>query len=156
VDKPDVSSGQTYNIRDERQYSRRQYVEFIARRLNHDWEIVELPPSLANKVWKPESDIEYDITKARIQLGYRDVVAPEDALARSVDWLLKNRPQPGGEAEQQLGDAFAYDAEDELMREYQQGIARAEAVRIPTVQSGHMYRHPKKPGEPWTPAKSKV
>lgn len=156
VDKPDVSSGQIYNIRDERQYSRRQYVEFIARRLNHDWDIVELPPGLASKVWKPESDIEYDITKARIQLGYRDVVAPEDALARSVDWLLGNRPQPGGEAEQQLGDAFAYDAEDELMREYQQGIARAEAVRFPTVESGHMYRHPKKPGEPWTPAKGKV
>jgi len=151
VDKPDASSGQIYNIRDEHQYSRRQHIEFIARRLNHDWEIVELPASLAGKVRKSDSEIEYDITKVRIQLGYRDVVAPEEALARSVDWLLKNRPQPGGEAEQQLGDAFAYDAEDELIREFRQGIARAEAVKFPTVRSGHMYRHPKKPGEPWKP-----
>lgn len=151
VDKADESKGQIYNIRDERQYSRRQYVEFIARYMNYQWEIVELPPNLANKVCKVESSIEFDITKVRTQLGYHDVVSPEEALARSVDWLLANRPRVDGETERQLGDPFAYDAEDELIRVFQQGVARAETVQFPRLDAGHMYRHPKKPGEAWIP-----
>ena len=98
VDNPEVSKGQIYNIRDERQHSRRQQVEFVARRMGHQWEIVELPPHLVDKVYKAETSIEFDICKVCTQLGYRDIVSSEDALARSVDWLLTHQPVPGSEA----------------------------------------------------------
>jgi nucleoside-diphosphate-sugar epimerase len=157
VDKPAESSGQIYNIRDERQYTQRQRVDFIASHLRHDWEIVEVPPVLAERVYKGGTAtlrpwaVEFDISKIKAQLGYHDVVTPAQALAVSVDWLLANRPQPGGEIERQLGDPFAYAAEDALIAACRQGYAAAERVPFPNMQLGHMYRHPKKPGDAWEP-----
>lgn len=157
VDKPAESSGQIYNIRDEHQYTQRQYVGFIARHLERECEIVEVQPALAQKVYKGGTSrprdwtIEFDISKIRTQLGYRDVISPAKALAHSVDWLVANRPEPGGELERQLGDPFAYDAEDAMLEAYQTGFDAADAVRFPEMQLGHMYRHPKKPGEAWAP-----
>ncbi|MGZ5233798.1 MAG: NAD-dependent epimerase/dehydratase family protein [Burkholderiales bacterium] len=157
VDKPAESAGQIYNIRDERQYTQRQYVKFIARHLKHDCEIVEVPPTLAEKVYKGGAArprdwmIEYDISKIKTQLGYRDVIAPAQALADSVDWLVSNRPEPGSEIERQLGDPFAYAEEDEMLAAYEAGHDAANAVEFPEMQLGHMYRHPKKPGEAWAP-----
>ena len=157
VDQPDASRGQIYNVRDEQQYTQRQYVDFIARHLKHQWEIVEAPPALAQHVYKGttsashESVVEFDISKIKMQLGYRDLVAPAQALAASVDWLVANRPQPGGEIERQLGDPFAYAAEDQLIAACKSGYAAAQAVQFPDMQLGHVYRHPKKPGEAWAP-----
>lgn len=157
VDKPKESSGQFYNIRDEHQYTQRQQVEFIARHLKHDCEIVEVLPALAQRVYKGGKGagrdwvIEFDISKIKTQLGYRDIVTPAEALATTVDWLLANRPERGGEIERQAGDPFAYDAEDALIAACQAGHAAAERVVFPEMQLGHMYRHPKKPGEAWAP-----
>ena len=156
VDRPEIAGGQTYNLQDEAQYTQRQQVEFIARYLHHDWELVEMPSALAGKVSKGSAEaggvgMEFDTAKVRTQLGYHDVVAAPEALARSVDWLLANRPEPGGEIEVQLGDPFAYEQEDELIRAYRSGVAEAEKVVFPEVRSGHMYRHPKAPGDVWAP-----
>jgi nucleoside-diphosphate-sugar epimerase len=157
VDNPDAAAGQFYNIRDEHQYTHRQYVSFIARHLGADCEIVELPPALAEKVYKGGAarprdwTIEFDIAKIRMQLGYSDVVSPAQALADSVDWLVANRPEPGGEIERQLADPFAYGAEDGMLDAYRKGEAAANAIEFPQMQIGHMYRHPKKPGEAWAP-----
>jgi nucleoside-diphosphate-sugar epimerase len=157
VDKATESAGQVYNVGEEIQYSQRQVVEFIAKLLNHDWELVELPPALANRAHRggtaqgSSGGSDFDITKIRRELGYQDVVSAADALTRSAEWLLANRPEPGGEIEQQLGDPFAYEAEDELIQAYREGMAQAEKVQFPEVNSGHMYRHPRQPGEAWAP-----
>jgi nucleoside-diphosphate-sugar epimerase len=157
VDQAAESAGQIYNIRDEHQYTHRQYVRFIARHLNRDCEIVEVPPLLAQRVYKggaasvAEWTIEFDITKIRTQLGYRDCVAPAQALGEAVDWLAANRPAPGGEVERQLGDPFAYGAEDAMLKAFEAGVDAAAAVEFPHMALGHMYRHPKKPGEQWKP-----
>jgi nucleoside-diphosphate-sugar epimerase len=157
VDKPAESGGEIYNLRDERQYTQRQYVDFITRHLKHDCEIVEVPPTLAQRVYKGSASrprdwtIEYDISKIKTQLGYRDFTAPAQGLVESVDWLVANRPEPGGEIEQQLGDPFAYAAEDAMLETYKAGYDAADAVQFPHMQLGHMYRHPKKPGEAWAP-----
>ena len=157
VDKPTESAAQIYNVGEEIQYSQRQNVEFIAKLLNHDWELVEMPAALAIRAYRGGSaqggggGSDFDITKIRTQLGYQDVISISEALTQSAEWLLANRPEPGGEIEQQLGDPFAYDAEDELIRAYAEGMAQAENVQFPEVNSGHMYRHPKQPGEAWAP-----
>ncbi|MBI4203186.1 MAG: NAD-dependent epimerase/dehydratase family protein, partial [Chloroflexi bacterium] len=157
VDKPIESGGQVYNIREEVQHSQRQQVEFIAKLLDHEWEVVEVPSALANKVYRGGGAqsggdrFDFDITKVRTQLGYRDVVAVSEALARSARWLVANRPEPGGEIERQLGDPFAYEAEDALIHAYGEGVAQAEKILFPEVHSGHMYRHPTRPGEAWAP-----
>ena len=157
VDKEREFGGQVYNVREEVQYSQRQTVELIARVMHHDWELVEMPAALANRAYRGSgaqgggAGFDFDITKIRTQLGYRDVVSAAEALTRSAEWLVANRPEPGGELERQLGDPFAYEAEDQLILAYREGLAQAEKVQFPEVHSGHMYRHPKKPGEAWAP-----
>jgi nucleoside-diphosphate-sugar epimerase len=157
VDKPAESSGEIYNIRDAHQHTERQRARCIAAHLGRDCEIVEVPPALALRAYKGGSakprewTMEYDIGKITAQLGYHDVVSPAQALVESVDWLMANRPDPGGELERQLGDPFAYAAEDAMLDAYEAGYASADAVQFPEMQLGHMYRHPKQPGEAWTP-----
>jgi len=163
VEKPAEASGQIYNIRDESQYTQRQQFEFIARYLRHDCEIVEVPPALAQRVYKGSGSgtpigmgtIEFDIGKIKAQLGYRDIVSPAEGLAATVDWLVAHRPETGGEIERQLGDPFAYAAEDALIAACKEGYGAAERVRFPEMQSGHMYRHPKQAGEAWAPPSRK-
>jgi len=157
VDRPQQSSGQIYNVREESQYSQIQLVEYIGRLMHHDLEVVEMPPVLANRVYRGrgaqggEGGHNYDITKIKTQLGYQDVVEVTDALTRSVEWLLENRPESGGEVERQLGDPFAYEAEDELLIAYKEGLGLAENIKFPEMHSGHMYRHPREPGDSWAP-----
>ena len=118
---------------------------------------MELAPALAHRVYKgaaavaPAAVLEFDIGKIKAQLGYRDVVAPALGLGAAVDWLIANRPEAGGEIERQLGDPFAYAAEDKLIEAWRQGYAAAERVAFPSMESGHMYRHPRKPGDAWAP-----
>ncbi len=161
VDKPLESSGQIYNVGEQTQYSQRQIVEYIANLLNHTWELIEMPASLAIKVYRGGKatmgggGYDFDISKIVKQLGYQDVVPIPEAITRSVEWLVANQPESGGEIEQQLGDPFAFEAEDRLIRLYQENISLAEQVKFPEINSGHMYRHPKQPGEAWSPQKAR-
>ena len=45
-----------------------------------------------------------DITKAKEQLGYSDIVSVERAMELTVKWFLENKPAPGGELEQNIAD----------------------------------------------------
>ena len=47
VDKPEKSSGQIYNVRDERLLTARSWISFICRVMNHQFVFVEMPYSLA-------------------------------------------------------------------------------------------------------------
>ena len=47
--------------------------------------------------------------------------------------------------------AVVLDAEDAMLEAYKAGYEAADAVEFPEMQLGHMYRHPKKPGEVWAP-----
>ena len=156
IDKPEESGGQIYNVGEEGHHSQRQVVEFIGKLLHHDWELVEMPADLANRAYRGGGaqgggGFDLDITKIRSHLGYHDVVSSAEALTRSAEWLLANRPELGGEIERQLGDPFAYEAEDKLILAYKEGLAQGESVQFPDVLSGHMYRHPRQPGEAWAP-----
>ena len=160
VDKPQESAGQIYNVGEETQFSQRQIVEFIGSLLNYTGELVEMPPELSIKIYKGGSTrsrpiSELDISKIKLELGYSDVVSIPEALTESTNWLLKNRPEPGGEIEQQLGDPFAYESEQALIELYRTAVSQADEIVFPDINSGHMYRHPTKPGEVWAPPKKK-
>ena len=75
---------------------------YAAIRAAAPWcEIVEVPPTLAQKVYKGGGAplrawmLEFDISKIKTQLGYRDSIAPAQALADAVDWLVANPLAPG-------------------------------------------------------------
>jgi len=162
VDQPEASSGQIYNIRDDRQFTSKQYVQALAHFLDHDCEIVEVPPVLAQRIYKgagskvAEWTIEYDIGKIKSELGYSDLVAPEEALKASAEWLASQGRGKAAEIERQLGDPFDYAAEDACTTTYLNAVEAALSVQFPAMDLGHMYRHPKKPGEAWsTPKRDK-
>src|SRR5690606_22747418 len=110
---------QTFFLADERQHTTRQRIEAIARHLGADLELVDLPFSLAtpcHPYWKHEQEHRFrDTRRIQEELGYRDPVSPDDGLAETIDWLVANQPERGGEVEQKLGDPFDYAAEDRLM-----------------------------------------
>jgi nucleoside-diphosphate-sugar epimerase len=127
VDQPGASAGQVYNCGDEEVLSLRQVVEVIAGALSWQGEIVSLPWSIALParplVMQPATTHRVlDLAKLRGELGYRDKVAPREALSRTARWLLANPPRPGGLEETVLQDPFDYEAEDRLVAAWRRAM----------------------------------
>lgn len=158
VDQPQASAGQIYNVCDERALYNREWVRMVAGALGWEFEFVEIPFDMLPAGFRaaPTQTLfrwhrVMDNTKLRLQLGYRDVVPVEKALALTVDWYQQNPLEPGGEIEQNLGDPFDYEAEDEMMRIYEAGSKglreQLRAGPAAKVLWRHPYPHPKKPGD---------
>ncbi|MCG8589721.1 MAG: NAD-dependent epimerase/dehydratase family protein [Proteobacteria bacterium] len=128
VDAPEASAGQIYNCGDAESLSLRQVIETLAAALDWKGELVSMPWELALParplVMQPMTTHRLlDLGKIRAELGYRDVVAPADALVRTAAWLLENPPEPGGLEETVLQDPFDYAAEDRLVRGWTAALA---------------------------------
>jgi nucleoside-diphosphate-sugar epimerase len=153
VDHPDRAAGRRYSVADETQFTMRQRVEFIARHLGHELELVDLPYDVAwpcHPLYRHRREhLLCQSTLIRDELGYSDPVPADVALARTVDWLVENRPEPGDESERQVGDPFAYELEDELVERWRAARDTMGVVESPLPEQRHQYRHPKRPGEKW-------
>jgi nucleoside-diphosphate-sugar epimerase len=169
VDKPDAAAGKSYNCGDIDQLSIRQLVDVIAGALGASIEQVSLPGAVAGPAKTLTLGGRHhqlmDLAAIRADLGYDDVLPAVDAVAETARWYAENRPEPGGEIEQRLGDPFDYEAEDHLMEAADQAMellrrAAAEPVvtraRDSAVHDGlgaegrrrpHPYAHPKNANE---------
>lgn len=120
VDHPEQSAGRIYNAADDEVLTVRQVIDVIAAALGHEFEVVSMPYDLAVPARPllmqpaPEHRV-LDLSRIRADLGYRDLVPPREALARTARWLAENPPQPGGTEETVLTDPFDYAAEDGLI-----------------------------------------
>jgi nucleoside-diphosphate-sugar epimerase len=154
VDQPERSAARRYSVADESAFTMRARIEFIAAHMGAQLELIDMPYEIAwpcHPLWRHVRGHRLTQSAAiRAELGYRDAVAPDEAMAITVDWLLANRPERGGELERQIGDPFDYDAEDGLVACWQQARAKLGEVASPLREQGHQYRHPKKPGEAWS------
>ena len=152
-DKPKESAGQIYNCGDQTQYSMSQIIEVIAAKMGHKFEFINMPYELALParayITGPSTHHRLmDTNKIQSQLDYRDVNPVDEALGLTVDWLLENMPEPGGELEERLQDPFNYEGEDRLIEAWQKG--KAAVAEVPFEIDSHRphpYAHPKKPGE---------
>lgn len=141
VDNPEKSAGKIYNVSDDRAFSLREWICLIAASMDCELELVSMPFELArpSRPYTGRAHHEVlDISKIKTDLGYRDVVACEEAIRRTVLWYLENCPEPGGEIERQLGDPFDYDTESKVIKEYIEFLAPARE----RVSVGYQYRHP--------------
>ena len=148
VDRPEAAAGEVFNCADERQFTVRQWTEMIADIMGCDMAMVSLPEEIAGPTrWfdpllKASSHYLPDITKARERLGYKDVVAPREALKQFVGWLVEN-PIP---AEEFKHDPFDYAKEDRLIAAYRRAVEQIEReVPFETAGGFHPYAHPKAP-----------
>ncbi len=156
IDNPDASAGQIYNISDETKMPSLEWVRSVAAVMNHEFEFVDMPLSIVRPGYgyAYPSALTYpyhqimDITKVKEQLGYRDKVPTDRAIEKSVEWLLDNRPKPGGEEERNLMDPFDYATEDRLIQvlttTWERLREEAPAVKYDWA---HPYPHPKRPGD---------
>jgi len=153
ADRPAASAGQIYNCGDDQQFSFKQIAESIARKMGHEFEFINMPFEVALPAWpyyggQSTHHRFMDTHKIKTQLGYRDVHPVEEALGLTVDWLLENRPPPGGELERRIQDPFDYANEDRLIAVWQDALERASAIPFAISRdTTHPYAHPKKPGE---------
>jgi nucleoside-diphosphate-sugar epimerase len=156
VDQPDRAAGKKYTVADRYAYTMRQRIEFIARCLGHELELVDMPYDLAwpcYPYWRRSRDHRLcQSTLIREELGYHELTEPDQGFAQTVSWLAANRPEPGGEAERQVGDPFDYASEDDLMDHWLAAREKFGNVESRLPAAGHQYRHPKTPGEAWRPA----
>lgn len=156
IDQPDRSAGKKYTVADRYAYTMRQRIEFIARCLGQELELVDMPYDLAwpcYPYWRRSRDHRLcQSTLIREELGYHEPTEPSEGLAQTVSWLVANPPEPGGEAERQVGDPFDYASEDDLMDRWLTAREQFGDVQPRLPAAGHQYRHPKVPGEAWRPA----
>ena len=156
VDQPDLSAGKRYSVADQHSFTMRQRIEQIARCLEVEFELIDLPYELAWPCYplyrhSPDHRLT-DSALIRSELGYQDPVTASEAVERWVGWLLAHKPEPGGELERQVGDPFDYDAEDALIDRWLRARENFGEVSSPLPPQGHQYRHPKRQGEAWQPA----
>jgi nucleoside-diphosphate-sugar epimerase len=153
VEKPEASAGQIYNCGDERQLTLRQVVEVISHELDHELEIIDVPGRIgvASSALTLQASTDHklmDLFKVKTELGYRDLVSPAEAIARTARWYVEHPPEPGGEIEARLQDPFDYTAEDRLIAVYRECMERMSAVSFGKVgPMPHAYAHPKVPGQ---------
>lgn len=137
VDQPEASAGEIFNCADEELLTLRQVVEIIADELDHSWEIVSMPWSLALPARPmvmqslPTHRV-LDLSKLKSRLGYEDLVPPRDAIRRTARWLVANPPARGGQEEVALTDPFDYEAEDRLVAAWKRAMASMPKIEFAT------------------------
>ncbi len=150
ADQPRAGIGNIYNVSDEELFSIRQIAEIIADELGHEWEIVSLPQEVAPSTrpmltsWSSSHRV-LDIGPTIRDLGYRDVVKPEEAWRRAARWLADNPLDRGGDLEARLQDPFEYASEDrqyEIWAECRLNLDRIGWVVEPGYSSAYVGRRP--------------
>ena len=150
VDKPRESAGQIYNVRDETLLTARHWINAISRVMNHQFEYIDMPYSLARPARSycgPSRHHVLDIAKIKVELGYQDVVPLETAMERTVRWYIENPPKTGPELEKLLRDPFDYAIEDRLIEKFQEGWQHLRDIQPPAMGFYHSHAHPRNPGE---------
>jgi hypothetical protein len=124
----------------------RQWADAIAMEMGYEFKYVDMPWALAkpSQMWATsEFHVILDITKIKKELGYKDAVPTKEGIKRTVQWLLDNRPEPGGEVEQQLNDPFKYDVEDKMIAEWEKACRKIKDIPFVITESKYSYADPK-------------
>ena len=153
VDHPAAAAGRSYVVADRDVYTVRQRVEFIARHLGVEVELIDMPYQFAtpaHPLYRGGPGHRATRSDAiRHELGYTDVFDTATAMAQTADWLLSAPELEIAEIEAQLADSFDYGFEDALITWW-----RGVTAGVPQPADGdytysHIYRHPRRPGEAW-------
>lgn len=131
IDRPENCKGQIYNAADSEVLTLRKVVELLAKSLDHEWEIIDMPWELAVPsrplVTQPLTTHRVmDTTKMERDFGYVDLVPPAEALALTAKWLVEN-PLSENQASL-LQDPFDYAGEDELIAWWKKATANPPEI----------------------------
>jgi nucleoside-diphosphate-sugar epimerase len=112
------------NSGDEEARTVRQISETVAALMDHQWEEVlfsgpPTPEGVGDSPWTTPKPFILDLSAAREELGYRDVIGYEEALRRTCEWLERIAGSRSWQevlprAAEYYGGLFDYEAEDEF------------------------------------------
>lgn len=151
VDKPDASAGKIYNCTDEQSVTVGQWIQMIGRCMDWEFEICGVPDAFAytlRKLMPLDTSAHHhqviDIFQIKHDLGYCDVVPMNEAIPRTVKWLLEHDSDNDGKP-MISPDLLNYSLEDELLGIYNESFARMRGIPFTLEQVHHPYPHPKQP-----------
>jgi len=151
------SAGRIYHIADETTPTDAERARAIAAVMGVELQLVNYPRELpaAGSFWfaartigaseaeYPVTDhTELDLSRARRELGYTDLVGYDEAIQETVEWYLAHPLERGGADEMRLGDPFDYEGEDRYHRALQEFASSLRRVPIRSTQVRHAYDHP--------------
>jgi nucleoside-diphosphate-sugar epimerase len=115
----DRAIGKTFNVAHRTALDEMEWIASIAAAMAWQGRMVAAPSSLLPDYLREDrSDFrqEYVIDSMRIreELGYREVVDPEEAMRRTIEWERANPPGPDYPHPEHV-DRFDYQAEDEAI-----------------------------------------
>lgn len=163
IDRPAEAASQIFHAADDRQLTLREWIETVARALDHRFEFVSVPASLARLGQScvpmaggvPFMHSADDIAagrlrhrlpqpaRAREKLGYVQAVDPVDWLRRTVEYWLAHPDRLESRARETLSALdFDYAAEDALLSWWDAVAASAPAFGRPVTRD-HPYDHPR-------------
>ncbi len=130
IDRPEAAAGRAYNISDAHCLTAAQTIEVIARALDVEVELVDLPGALAAParpfLGKAHTGHQLLSTERLMaDLGYDDLVPATDAIARTARHLADHPIERGSATERRLQDPFDYEAEDALIETYRRVVGPA-------------------------------
>jgi nucleoside-diphosphate-sugar epimerase len=157
VDNPEAARGKVYHVADDTTPTDAERACAIAAAMGVEIELVSYPREIGRPAdfwfagrtlqsldapYPPTDHILLDASKIRAELGYRDLVGFEEAIARTVEWYLTNPLEPGGDHESRLGDPFDYPVEDAYQRALEDFAKACGAIEFKSLPNRHAYDHP--------------
>lgn len=163
VDKPDVAGGQIYAAADDRQYTFGEWTQMIAGLMGYQFEFVDVPWSLLPTVTGPQSTYggnyggapqgggprshvaDWNI-KAKVELGYADVVSPLEWLEPTVRYWTEHQPPIDDDENHPRPSQFDYALEDRILAWWDALPPAPDDLNSPgLIRSAyrHSYAHPK-------------
>ncbi len=152
VDKPDASAGKIYNCADDQALTVGAWAQMIARCMDWEFEICGIPEAYAHtsRDFLPlDTSTNHqlmDLYNIKHDLGYRDLVPMQEAIPRTVAWMLKHRPANDGKFSNKA-DPLNYELEDQLLAIYNEAVAKLQKIPFRKREVHHPYPHPKVAGQ---------
>jgi nucleoside-diphosphate-sugar epimerase len=116
-----AAAHQVYNVADTGIFSMQEWVAHIARNTGWKGNIVCLPRSILPAHLDPgfntAQHLDVSTDRIRSDLGYKDLIQFDTALARTVEWERLHPPDSID------ADQYDYDAEDKALKDFEESTA---------------------------------
>jgi nucleoside-diphosphate-sugar epimerase len=109
----DRAANRIYNVSEENAESNFEWGQTIARAVHWNGKIVTVPDEkLPENARGTGQDLVIDTKRIRDELGFKEIVSPEDRLRKTIEWELSRAPKDFNSPQQ-----VDYELEDKLVQE---------------------------------------
>lgn len=93
----DTAAGTIYNVCETECFTEREWVERIARAMQWNGHVITVDadqcPEFTDEQFNPQHHLVVSSDRIRSELSYREVVDPQTALRKTIDWELHSPPE---------------------------------------------------------------